>query len=48
MNKIDKNYYILLMGGLNTRIGNQKIGKIITIKINGKNWQTSASLTDLE
>jgi hypothetical protein len=29
MNKIDKNYYIILMGGLNARIGSQKIGKII-------------------
>jgi hypothetical protein len=29
MNKIDTNYYILLMGGLNVRIGNQRIRKII-------------------
>jgi hypothetical protein len=29
MNKIGKNDYILLMGVLNARIGNQKIGKII-------------------
>jgi hypothetical protein len=33
MNKIDKNDYILLIGGLNAGIGNQRIGKII-----GKKW----------
>jgi len=27
--KINKNYYILLMGDLNARNGNQKLGKII-------------------
>jgi hypothetical protein len=42
MNKIDKNDYILLMGGLNARIGKQKIEKIIgkigepNINIHGK------------
>jgi hypothetical protein len=42
MNKIYKSYYILLMGGLNARIGNHRTGKIIgtngepTININGK------------
>jgi hypothetical protein len=27
--KINKNYYILLMGDLNVRIGNKTLGKII-------------------
>jgi len=52
--KTDKKKYILLMGDLNVRIGSQRLRNKIgttedpSINNNGRNWQTSDALTNLE